>query len=182
MKGMVFGELIGMAEEHLGEDAVDEILTQGDFSAGGAYTSVGNYPCAEFMSLVQEFSDRSAVPLGDYLRRFGHWMFWRYMLRYPQFFAEKADVLIMFESIEHEVHAEVRKLYPGVELPRFESRRLPGGDALELTYHSPRPLGDFCHGLIETCIEYFGRPGHVERQDLPVPDGMSVRFTIRLTG
>ncbi|WP_299906751.1 heme NO-binding domain-containing protein [uncultured Paracoccus sp.] len=179
---MVFSELIEMADELLGEAAVDEVLSSGDFSSGGAYTSVGFYPCDEFMALVQALSTRSGLPLNDYLRRFGHWMFWRYSARYSQFFADKTDVLTMLESIETEVHIEVRKLYPGVELPRFESRRLLDGDGLELTYHSPRPLGDFCHGLVETCIEYFGRPASVERQDLTVPEGMCVRFTIRMEG
>ncbi|MFV0303780.1 MAG: heme NO-binding domain-containing protein [Paracoccus sp. (in: a-proteobacteria)] len=182
MKGIVFSELIAMAEELLGEEAVDDVLTGSDLASGGAYTSVGNYPCGELMTLVAAFSARGAIPAADLQRRFGRWMQGRFHAGYPLFFADKPDALAMLEAIEGEVHAEVRKLYPDAELPRFDSRRLPGEEGLELVYHSPRPLGDFCHGLIEACIAHFGRPARIDRRDLPAPEGMSIRFTIRMAG
>ena len=42
MKGMVFVELLHMAEDALGEDAVEDILDRFDIASGGAYGAFGN--------------------------------------------------------------------------------------------------------------------------------------------
>lgn len=181
MKGMVFVELLAMAEGLLGEESVDEVLNTCPLSSGGAYTTVGNYPCGELMAIVQAFSDRSGAPVAQLQRNFGHWMHQRFVEGYPSFFAERADALSMLEAIEDEVHVEVRKLYPDVELPSFESQRLDDGQTLRLTYRSPRPLSDFCHGLVEACVVYFGRPAEIQRRELQSENGMATEFTIRMT-
>ena len=186
MKGIVFVELLEMAESLLGEDVVDDILSSSELTSGGAYTSVGIYPCSDLMTLVQAFSAVSQVPAADLQRKFGHWMLQRFAQGYPEFFLGKPDALTMLESIEGEVHVEVRKLYPEVELPRFDSLRLPGGpgqgDGLQLTYQSPRPLGDFCHGLVEACVDHFGHPATVSKENIVQSGAVASRFTIRLAG
>lgn len=180
MKGLVFVELLEMAESLLGEQVVDEVLDECALSTGGAYNAVGNYPCSELMTLVQAFGRRSGVPTGQLQRDFGSWMHQHFETHYPHFFADKHDPLTMLEAIENEVHVEVRKLYPEAELPRFDSVRLDDGQALRLTYHSPRALGDFCHGLVDACIAHFGQPTEVTRRDLSVPGETVVEFTVRL--
>jgi hypothetical protein len=177
---MVFVELLEMAESILGEDVVDEVLAKADLASGGAYSAVGNYPCAELMTLVKAFSDHSGAAVPDLQRAFGRWMHERFVKSYPGFFKDKPDVLSMFESIEGEVHVEVRKLYPDVELPRFDTER-PTPDALKMVYTSPRPLTDFCHGLIEACIEHYGVSAEIDRRDIPVHGASSAEFTVRLS-
>ncbi|HBB84658.1 MAG TPA: guanylate cyclase, partial [Sulfitobacter sp.] len=49
MKGTIFVELVNMAEEAFGEDVVDEVLENADLENGGAFTTVGNYPCSELI-------------------------------------------------------------------------------------------------------------------------------------
>ena len=53
MKGVIFVELLAMAEDAFGEDAVDRVIDEAALPSGGAYTAVGNYPCEELMALVR---------------------------------------------------------------------------------------------------------------------------------
>jgi len=166
MKGIVFVELIRMAESIIGEEAMDEIIDQCALSSGGAYTAVGNYPCAELVTLVEALSSHTGTASTELQRLFGKWMHEHFVISYPSFFADKPDALAMLSAIEDEVHVEVRKLYPDAELPRFETERIDA-NKLQMTYRSPRPLNDFCHGLVEGCIDHFGHHADISRQDLP---------------
>lgn len=155
MKGILFTELLEMAEQAIGEEAVDDILDRLDLVNDGAYTGVGNYPCAELMKIVGALSDQTGLPGAELQRRFGGWMHARFVRTYPQFFADKPTVLDMLDAIENEVHVEVRKLYPDAELPTFRTDRVSDRQ-LRMTYRSDRPLVAFCEGLIEACVLHFG--------------------------
>lgn len=183
MKGMVFVELIDMAEAVLGEAVVDEILDSADLDSGGAFTAVGNYPCSELVTLVGALSDRTGLPIYDLQRKFGDWMHARFVKLYPAFFTGRTCPLEMLEAIEGEVHVEVRKLYPEAELPRFDCRR-PSSDSLIMVYRSPRPLTGFCHGLIDATVAHFGRKAEVTHRSLGLADdGVAAEeFTVQLVG
>lgn len=178
MKGMVFTELLTMAESVMGEEAVDQILDDLDLDSGAAYNAVGNYPCSELFTLVGAFGAYLDMPLDQLQRKFGVWMFDYFAKNYPVFFDGKADALAMLDAIENEVHVEVRKLYPNVELPSFETTRL-GENGLRMIYHSERPLIDFCHGLIEACVEHFGEPAEIDRQDRSEQGRYVAEFRVR---
>lgn len=154
MKGIVFVELIRMAESVMGEAAVDEILDGADLASDGAFSVVGNYPCRELLVVVDAIGQRLGAPVPTLYQQFGHWMFSRFAEGYPVFFEGKSDGFDMLESIEGEVHVEVRKLYPDVELPSFLTERLDER-RFKMIYSSERPLHHFCHGLIEACLHHF---------------------------
>ena len=180
MKGVVFVELIEMAESLLGETAMDEVLDSCPLSGGGAFTRVGTYPCSDLIALVDAIGARTATPADALQRRFGHWLMAYFARTYPALMASHPDALSLLEAIEGEVHVEVRKLYPDAELPRFETTRL-GPRHLRMTYRSPRPLAAFCHGLIEACLAHFDTQGDVTVLG-PVPgEPRSAVFDIRLT-
>lgn len=61
MKGVIFVELLAMAEDAFGEDAVDRVIDDTALPSGGAYTAVGNYPCEELIALVRGFSAHSGI-------------------------------------------------------------------------------------------------------------------------
>jgi len=164
MKGVVFVELLNMAESIAGEEAVDAILDECPLETGGAFTAVGNYPCSELMIMVQAFSEKLDAPISELQNKFGRWMFMRFAEGYPAFFVGKNDAFTMLESIEDEVHVEVRKLYPEVELPTFATERLDE-TTLKMVYCSERPLIDFCQGMIEACIEHFKEPANIDKID-----------------
>ncbi|TVS02040.1 MAG: guanylate cyclase [Rhodobacteraceae bacterium] len=179
MKGIVFVELIRMAETVIGEEAVDTILDQCDLSTDGAYSAVGNYPCAELITLVEALSKHTGTPSAELQRLFGKWMHEQFVTNYPAFFTDKSDALAMLSAIEDEVHVEVRKLYPDAELPRFETEHI-ASDELRMVYRSPRPLSDFCHGLVEGCVDHFGHRADIRRKDLSGADEHACAFTIHL--
>ena len=84
----------------------------------------------------------------------------------------------MLDAIENEVHVEVRKLYPIVELPTFETHR-EGQNKLTMIYHSERPLVFFCHGLIDACVAYFGEPASVTMTDRSSADQYEAEFIVK---
>lgn len=179
MKGMVFTELLDMAEEMLGEEAVDDVLEHCPLSTGGAYNAVGNYPCSDLVTLVTAFSETSGASVEALQRAFGAWMLDRFVKGYPAFFESRTCPLDLLEAIENEVHVEVRKLWPDVELPTFETERM-GEGALRMTYRSPRPLVAFCHGLIDACIAHYGLTGTTTVEDRSTSDRSEATFTIRV--
>ncbi|MEP2784274.1 MAG: heme NO-binding domain-containing protein [Pseudoruegeria sp.] len=164
MKGMVFVELLNMAENAVGEEMVDDVLDEYQTTSKGAFTAVGNYPCSDLMSLVGGFSEKTGISGDDLQTMFGSWMFERFSLGYPQFFEGKNDAFTMLESIEDEVHVEVRKLYPEVELPTFATERTPDGGFI-MSYRSERPLVPFCKGMIEACLKHFGQEAQIVVKD-----------------
>ncbi|MBB3984387.1 hypothetical protein GGQ68_000703 [Sagittula marina] len=161
MKGIVFTELLTMAEQTVGEEALDEVLDQLALASGGAYSRVGNYPCSELVAIVGALSARTGMSGEDLQRAFGCWMLDRFKVFYPHFFEGKASSLEMLAAIENEVHVEVRKLYPDAELPRFETA-WDGPRRLRMRYVSERPLVAFCEGLIRACADAFGDKVSVE--------------------
>lgn len=179
MKGVVFVELVAMAESVAGEDLVDEVLETAPLESGGVFTAVGNYPCSELMTLVQAFSERLNAPVEDLQIMFGKWMFNRFVDGYPAFFVGKTDAFTMLESIEDEVHVEVRKLYPEVELPTFATERLDD-KTLQMIYRSERPLVSFCHGMILACVDHFGAAAEISRTDSTADGMFACDFRIKL--
>ena len=124
MKGMVFTQLIEMADSMLGPDKVEAIIASSNLSTGGAYTAVGNYPHSEAVTLAAAFSEASGVPVPDLLHHFGEHMLKFFHQNYPAFFTKSPDAFSFLESVETYVHVEVRKLYPDAELPRFVTERM----------------------------------------------------------
>lgn len=176
MKGIVFTELLSMAESTLGEDAMDEILDRLTLPNGGAYTAVGFYPCSELQSIVGAISDHTGHSSATLQHAFGGWMLGRFAELYPQFFLGKTCALEMLESIEGEVHVEVAKLYPDAELPRFTTDR-PEPDHLRMRYQSARPLASFCHGLVEATVAHFGQRARIAVEEPALDHAI---FDIRL--
>ena len=164
MKGLVFIELLKMAEGALGEATVDRVLDETPLKSGGAYTAVGYYDCAELILLVDAFSRETGIERPELERQFGHWVMDSFAAGYPDHFARHDTAFGMLEAIEDDIHLEVRKLYPDAELPSFSTLRVSATD-LEMTYKSDRPLAHFCYGLIEACLKKYGEPGTITMTD-----------------
>lgn len=179
MKGTIFVELIKMAENAFGEDTVDEVLDKADLENDGAFTTVGNYPCSELVKIVVAFSEHSGIGPETLQKMFGHWMLTHFVEHYPQFFADKKDAFSLLDSIESEIHVEVRKLYPEVELPTFITEQTAPNQMM-MVYASPRPLGAFCHGMIEAALAHFDEKGSITSQvNLAEPTVTNFEITLQ---
>lgn len=178
MKGTIFVELVNMAEDAFGEEVVDQVLEKADLDNDGAFTAVGNYPCSELIKIVVAFSEHSGISAEKLQRMFGHWMMDHFVENYAEFFAGKNDSFSLLEAVDGEIHVEVKKLYPDAELPVFATERL-GDDQLKLTYSSPRPLVEFCHGMVEACLQRYDQTAEIGRCPVAHRDNATL-FDIRL--
>jgi len=177
LKGLVFVELLKMAEAVFGEDKVDEVLDSVVLPSGGSYTAVGYYECAELVVLVDAFSCLSGISKPDLERQFGHWVMGAFKTGYPEFFEKYGTAFDMLEAIENDIHVEVRKLYPDAELPSFNTIR--NADAtLDMEYVSKRPLAHFCHGLVEACFTKYGETADIDMNDCSSDGRGHARFYI----
>lgn len=179
MKGIVFTEFIEMVEQKFSPSVANRLLDECDLPSGGAYTAVGTYDYQELVSMVVKLAEISGLPAPVLIKAFGNYMFGRFHALYPVFFEGVTSAQDFLAKIEEIVHAEVLKLYPDAELPRFEITR-PDSDTLIMTYYSERHFGDLAEGLIEACIGHFGKPLKLTRENLDEA-GQPVRFTISRT-
>ena len=172
MKGIVFTEFVDMVAARFSADMVDDIIEDAALPSGGAYTAVGTYDHAELVAMVAALSRRSGVPVPELVRAFGRHMFGRFHAGYPAFFEGISGALPFLAGIEDVIHAEVLKLYPDAQLPRFECTQLPNG--LAMVYRSPRHFDDLALGLIEGAVAHWGGGYAIARE--PFEDG--TRFTL----
>ena len=176
MKGIVFTGFLQLVEEKFGYETVDKILMTVNPENGGAYTSVGTYDHKELIQLVVALSQETGAEVPDLVKTFGGYLFRKFSVAYADKIKSLKNSFELLESVENYIHVEVRKLYPGAELPTFAYNRL-NDQSLEVIYKSTRPFADLCEGLITECILHFGESIKIDRQNLS-DDGTSAKFTL----
>jgi hypothetical protein len=181
MKGVVFTEFLDMVEDLFSADMVDDIIDDAQLPSGGAYTAVGTYPHEEIVALVVALSKRSGIATPDLLRTYGEHLFGRFVKGYPNFFTNVTDAFDFLAGIEDIIHAEVRKLYPDAELPRFDVEHRQDGRELVLIYDSRRHFEDLAEGLMRGCVSHFGGGISIKREILGDGDNRKERFILTRT-
>ena len=173
MKGVVFTEFLNMVSMEFSMEIVDHMIDDANLPSKGAYTSVGTYSHMEMNSLLVALSNRVGIKVPDLLKSYGRHLFKRLHADFPDFVVASQDSFGFLASIEDVVHTEVKKLYPEAQLPSFEFEfSLP--DRMNLTYRSPRCLGDVAEGLMIGCFNHFGETIDVVRTDFD--SGRTVKF------
>jgi hypothetical protein len=104
-------------------------------------------------------------------------LFGRFYASYPSFFTDVHDALTFLAGIEDIIHAEVLKLYPDAELPRFEVE-LHDAQELRLLYNSKRHFEDLAEGLILGCIAHFGQSIAMRREAFGEGEQRKERFIL----
>lgn len=173
MKGMVFTEFFSLVESAFGDDMLDDIIDDAKLPNDGAYTAVGTYDHMELVSMVVALSARSGMPVPDLVKTFGTYLFGRFVALYPKFFADVNDSFVFLSGIENIIHAEVLKLYPDANLPKFDVQI--DGDQLIMTYHSNRHFADLAEGLIIGASKHFNETFEIIKTNL---DENSTEFRI----
>jgi hypothetical protein len=173
MKGMVFTEFLDMVENKFSADMVDDIIDDANPESGAAYTSVGTYDHQELVDMVVALSKRTEIPVDTLVKVFGEHVFTIFATNYPSFFADVPDALTFLSGIEDIIHAEVIKLYPDAQLPKFDCHF--EGETLIMDYQSPRHFSDLAEGLIKGCGAHFGENLQIDRHDISAD---VTRFTV----
>jgi hypothetical protein len=152
MKGIVFDLLEGAVVRAHGEDAWDDLLQTAGLEGG--YTSLGSYPDAHLMARVAAASAMTGESAQGVVRWFGREALPALASSYPRFFDPHDGVYSFLLTLNDIIHPEVRKLYPGADVPLFGFSTAADG-AITMTYGSPRRLCAFAEGLIEGAAAHF---------------------------
>jgi hypothetical protein len=166
VKGIVFNLLEQLVARDFGDDTWDALLDASGLE--GVYTSLGSYPDQDLTKLVSAASDALTMPGDDVVVWFGRNAVPLFARRYPKLFEPHDSTRSFVLTLNDIIHPEVRKLYPGADVPEFDFER--GADdegPLRMGYRSQRRLCSFAEGLIEGAAEHFG-----ERVEISQPTCM----------
>ena len=153
MKGIVFNLLEQVVSRDYGEDTWDDLLSAAGLD--GAYTSLGSYPDEHLGRLVGAASETLDLPVHDVVRWFGREALPALAEAYPAFFVAHTDARSFILTLNDIIHPEVRKLYPGADVPEFDFAAT-SDDVLRMGYVSHRRMCAFAEGLAEGSAAYFG--------------------------
>ena len=176
MKGIVFNLLAeAVANEH-GDDAWDALLDAAGLD--GAYTSLGSYPDADMVRLVEVAAAVLGCSGSEILRWFGRSAMPMLATRYGMFFEGHRSARDFVRSVNEIIHPEVRKLYAGAGCPQFVFADDPDGRLL-IGYNSPRQLCYLAHGFVEGAADQFGETVDVEHVACMLEGSRSCRMAVR---
>jgi predicted hydrocarbon binding protein len=153
MKGIIFNLLEDVVINDHGQDTWDELLNA--TSLDGAYTSLGSYPDEHIQALVGAAARMLGLSPFEVLRWFGQRAIPLLVERYPSFFTAQQSARLFVLSVNGIIHPEVRKIYPGADVPTFEFHDAPGG-ALMMGYRSRRKLCALAQGFTEGAATHYG--------------------------
>lgn len=177
MKGVIFTEFLEMVEDQFSDDLANQIIEDCELPSGGSYTTLGTYGHGEMLSLAQALSARTGTPIPDLLRAFGRHLFGYFERQFPELVKVADNALEFLIRVDDYIHAEVRKLYPDAELPKFEFE-LPVPGTIVLLYSSKRPFAHLAEGLILGCLDYYNENFDVNFEDLSNGVGTDARITL----
>ena len=160
MKGIVFNLLEQIVSREHGEDAWDDLLDAAEVQ--GSYTSLGSYEDADLGKLVAAASETLDTPPDEIVRWFGRNALPLFAEHYPQLFEGHESGRTFVLTLNDIIHPEVRKLYPGADVPEFDFDSTADGHLL-MGYRSPRQMCSFAEGLLEGTADHFGEQVTIEQ-------------------
>ena len=159
MKGIVFNVLETVVSRAYGEDTWDQLLHAAQLD--GAYSSLGSYPDEHLLKLVAAASEALKISPQEVIRWFGRQAAPCFAEHYPQFFQAHRSTRTFVLTLNSIIHPEVRKLYPGAQVPDF-GFDASSPDVLVMSYQSARKLCAFAEGLIEGTADYYRETVRIE--------------------
>ncbi|MBA3653310.1 MAG: heme NO-binding domain-containing protein [Actinobacteria bacterium] len=159
MKGIIFNLVEEVVTDSYGPDTWDELLDEAGLE--GAYTSLGSYPDDDLHGLVRAASSQLDVPPDAVIRTIGEQALPRLATRYPGFF-DGHDCRSFLLTLNDIIHPEVRKLYPGADVPDFAYEDGAPGE-LFIHYRSARQLCALAEGFILGAAAHFGETVAVDQ-------------------
>jgi hypothetical protein len=152
MKGIVFNLLEEIVRREYGEATWDQLLTATGLK--GAYTSLGSYEDEELYRLVGAAASTLSLPADAVIRWFGQKAMPLFAEKYPKFFEPHRSTRAFVLTLNDIIHPEVRKLYPGAQVPVF-GYDVSSAESLGMTYQSSRKLCALAEGLILGAADYY---------------------------
>lgn len=160
MKGIIFNLAEAVVGKVYGEDTWDAILDRAGLD--GSWTSLGSYPDAQLIAVVAAAAELLKADPDDVVRSIAQGAMPMLAERYPHFFTPHADARSFVLTLNDIIHPEVRKLYPGADVPTF-SNELAGETGLRLGYQSPRKLCTLAEGFVLGAAEHYGQTATISQ-------------------
>lgn len=176
MKGIVFTEFLEMVENEFGLEVLDRIIINSDLPSEGVYTSVGTYDFFEMQKLITNLSAETGISVNDLLFAYGKYFFQVLTRNHRDIFSLYSSPIDMLASIENHIHVQVRKIYPGAELPTFKILE-HDENYLEMMYYSERSMYMFAKALMEKTFEHYHEGSKIE-MEMMKENGSQVKFKI----
>lgn len=151
-----------MVTNAYGEDTWDALLDATGLE--GAWTSLGSYPDEDLMALVAAAASALGTTNEAVLKQVGEGAVPLLAGRYPQFFTGHDSTRPFLLTLNDIIHAEVRKLYPGAEVPVF-SFDTSDDEVLKLRYFSPRRLCALAEGFIAGAATVYRQAALIEQPE-----------------
>ena len=177
MKGIVYDLLEACVCDQYGDATWDGLLATAELD--GAYTTLGSYPDEDLFALVSAASTALDTPPDTIVRWFGRSAMPLLAERYPGFFEPHTDTRAFVLTLNAIIHPEVRKLYPGADVPTF-SFDTSSADHLRMGYRSKRRLCAFAEGLLEGAADHYGQQITIEQPRCMLRGNESCELEIRL--
>jgi hypothetical protein len=160
VKGIVFNLLEQLVRTEFGATDWSHVLQDADVDGG--FNSQGSYPDAVLRKLIAAVGKRAQKTPGEALQWFGRHSMPLLAKEYPQFFAAHTTGRTFVLTLNDIIHPEVRRLYPGADVPVFEFDT-SSPSILRLAYQSPRKLCALAHGFIEGAADHYQETVEVDQ-------------------
>jgi hypothetical protein len=153
MKGMFFTTFMELVEEEYGLKTAELVALRGKSLSKGLYATAGNYDFHELARMMKALCESQNLAEREFLNTYAHKLMNMFVMKYIGFFAGK-KLFTFLNSLEEQVHGEVRHSYPESELPRFIVHQ-EGDRELVMEYRSEKPFADLAECLLIAAIEHF---------------------------
>jgi len=156
VKGIIFTELVGFLETRYGIEFTDAVITDSNLDNDGAFTSVGNYPSRDALTMVGMAAQLSGADGAQICEDYGTWLYGRFQTLFPELMARYTNADALLTHVGTHIHEEVRVLYPDAQPPHIEAAS--DGAQMTVKYRSHRPMSHIAYGLIRQCLASYGDP------------------------
>lgn len=153
MKGIIFKHFESFVCDSFGPETFEAVLESTTLETQGVFLGPGSYPDSDLFALVATAVGMLGVPVNDAVYAFGVYLFGKLLQGHTEY-AEGHDLRSFVASVHSVIHVEVRKLYPGAELPEFRHQIDSDGN-MRLEYRSVRKLCALFRGLLDGAAAHF---------------------------
>ncbi|MEM7245692.1 MAG: heme NO-binding domain-containing protein [Acidobacteriota bacterium] len=154
MLGFVLTEWMELMEEDHGTEFVDEVMASCNLTDGGAYTAIDVYPAEDLHQILGEVSRRLDQSVPQLLMSYGERLFRSLAEGHPKMMEGYSHPFDLFEHLESHVHAEVKCLHEGAQVPTLTFQR-EAENVAALRYRSSRGLPDLAEGLMRGACRHY---------------------------
>ena len=154
MKGIIFNLAEEVVSRGYGDDVWDQILDGAGLT--GSYTSLGSYPDDDLFAILAAAGELLGADPQTLLRQVAEGALPLLAQRYPQFFDPHEDTCSFVLTLNDIIHPEVRKLYPGAQVPTF-SYDVHSRNSVTMGYTSERRLCLLAEGFVTGAARHYGQ-------------------------